>query len=246
MINDLESMLKHRDFYHQSIKYSFNWNLKNHKEKLNQLSSTQEEIKKLGSYLKKVYQGSIPNILFNRRDIPRVSQFKIRGLKNVFLRSISKKLIRTGKIIKLGSNTKLPNYTREVYKTYRKNQFNKTPGHVPILKNILIKDKDSIAIEVPIWITSNNINITGHIDLIQIQNDIIKVIDYKPEGNFMFSLPQVAIYGLLIKKNLKINRLKCISFNKYEGWEYKPEILLTDVRDYLKSHKTPRNWENLI
>ncbi|MFX1393088.1 MAG: hypothetical protein ACFFAH_05870, partial [Promethearchaeota archaeon] len=160
-------MLKHRDFYHQSIKYSFNWNLKNHKEKFHQINSTKEEIKKLGTYLKKVYQGSIPNNLFNRRDIPRISQFKIRGLNNVFLRSISKKLIRTGKIIKLGSNNKLPNYARRVYNAFDKNQFNKRPGHGPILKNILIKDKDSIAIEVPIWMTHKNMNITGHIDLIQ-------------------------------------------------------------------------------
>ena len=66
MINDLESMLKHRDFYHQSIKYSFNWNLKNHKEKLNQLTSTQEEIKKLGSYLKtqNVIPSAARNLLF--------------------------------------------------------------------------------------------------------------------------------------------------------------------------------------
>ncbi|MFX1445922.1 MAG: hypothetical protein ACFFHV_21100, partial [Promethearchaeota archaeon] len=132
-------MLKYRDFYHQNIKYGFNWNLKNHKEKLHQFNSTQEEIKKLGTYLKKVYQGSIPNDLFNRRDIPRISQFKIRGLNNVFLRSFSKKLIRSGKIIRFGSNNKLPNYAQRVYNAYNKNQFNKRPGHVPILKNILIK-----------------------------------------------------------------------------------------------------------
>jgi len=244
MVSNL--MLKYRDFYHQNIKYSFNWNLKNHKEKLNQLNFNQEEFKKLGSYLKKVYQGLIPNNLFNRKDLPRVSQFKIRGLKNAFLKSFSKKLIRTGKIIKFDSNTKLPNYAQKVYNAFYRNQINKTPGHVPILKNILIKDFDSIAIEIPIWMTKNSINITGHIDLIQIQNNMIKIIDYKPEGNFMVSLPQVAIYGLLIKQILQINCLKCISFNRYEAWEYNPEILLNDIRDYLISHKIPRTWENLM
>ena len=114
------------------------------------------------------------------------------------------------------------------------------------LKNILIKDFDSIAIEIPIWMTKNSINITGHIDLIQIQNNMIKIIDYKPEGNFLVSLPQVAIYGLLIKQILQINCLKCISFNGYEAWEYNPEILLNDIKDYLISHKITRNWENLM
>lgn len=244
MVSNL--MLKHRDFYHQNIKYSFNWNLKNHKEILNQLNSNQEEFRKLGTYLKKVYQGAIPNNLFNRKDLPRVSQFKIRGLNNAFLKSFSKKLIRSGKIIKCDSNTKLPNYAQKVYNAFYRNQLNKKPGHNPILKNILIKDKDSIAIEVPIWMTKNSINVTGHIDLIQIQNNMIKIIDYKPEGNFLVSLPQVAIYGLLIKQILQIKCLKCISFNKYEAWEYNPEILLNDIKDYLISHKIKRNWENLM
>ena len=241
-----KSMLKHRDFYHQNIKYSFNWNLKNHKEILNQLNSNQEEFRKLGTYLKKVYQGAIPNNLFNRKDLPRVSQFKIRGLNNAFLKSFSKKLIRSGKIIKCDSNTKLPNYAQKVYNAFYRNQLNKKPGHNPILKNILIKDKDSIAIEVPIWMTKNSINVTGHIDLIQIQNNMIKIIDYKPEGNFMVSLPQVAIYGLLIKQILQIKCLKCISFNKYEAWEYNPELLLNDIKDYLISHSIKRDWENLM
>ena len=75
-------MIKKRDFIHQNIKYSFNWNLKNHKEKLSQLNSKREEFKRLGTYLKKIYQGSIPNNIFNTKTITRVSQFKVKGLKN--------------------------------------------------------------------------------------------------------------------------------------------------------------------
>ena len=47
------------------------------------------------------------------------------------------------------------------------------PGHEPILKNILIKDKDAIAIEVPIWNEERNKEVTGHIDLVQIENDVV-------------------------------------------------------------------------
>ena len=239
-------MLKQRIFYHQSIKYSFNWNLKNHKQKLDLSNSNRDDLIRLGTYLKTIYQGAIPNILFNKKLVTRISQFKIKGLKNGFLRSFSKNLIRSGKITRLDKDTKLPTYAQKVYDTYQRNQFNKKPGHDPILKNILINDKDSIAIEVPIWEESNNKDLTGHIDLIQIQNNIIKVIDYKPEGNFMFSMPQVAAYGFLLKKNLNIKNLKCMTFNKAEAWEYDPNILLEDINNYLISQNVPRIWENFV
>jgi len=240
-------VIKKRDFIHQNIKYSFNWNLKNHKEKLGQLNSNREEFKRLGSYLKKIYQGSIPNNIFNAKTITRVSQFKVIGLKNGFLRSFSKKLINEGKIQKLDSNSKLPKFAKKVHEIYYNNQINKNPGHETILKNILIKDKDSIAIEVPIWSAIKiNKHITGHIDLIQIEDNVIKIIDYKPEGNFLFSLPQVATYGLLLKKLIHIEKLNCISFNKNSAWEYNPEILLTDVKNLLSSKRIPRIWEDFL
>ncbi|MEJ2278003.1 MAG: hypothetical protein P8Y70_09695 [Candidatus Lokiarchaeota archaeon] len=123
----------------------------------------------------------------------------------------------------------------------------KKPGHGPILKNILIKDKNSIAIETPIWIEVNNTYLTGHIDLIQLKKGIIYIIDYKPEGNFIYSLPQVATYGLVFKKIFNIKKLNCISFNKDHAWEYKPEILLNEIRDYLISQKIDtRIWENFF
>jgi hypothetical protein len=244
--NGLESMIKKRDFYHQNIKYSFGWNFKNHNEKLSQINPNWEEVKKLQSFLKKVYQGAIPNDLFNRKDVQRISQFKIRGLKNAFLRSFGKKLIRSGRILVSESSSKLTDLAKNVHITFNNNQLSKSPGHNPILKNILIKDKDSIAIEIPIWINQSKLSITGHIDLIQIQDNTIKVIDYKPEGNFLFSIPQVAMYGFLIKKNLNIKDLKCISFNKNENWEYDPEILITEIKNYLISQKIPRIWENFL
>ncbi|MFX1237679.1 MAG: hypothetical protein ACFFAS_14780 [Promethearchaeota archaeon] len=243
-------MIKKRDFYHQHIKYSFNWNLAHHKEKLQGLSEKRAEFKRLGTFFKQIYQTPIvPNNVFNLKANQRISNFKIRGVKNGFLSSFGKKLIRQGKIKKLDSSFKLSKYAQNVYDTYRKSHFNKTPGHEPILKNILIKDEDSVAIEIPIWINVNDQYITGHIDLIQINNkeDVVKVIDYKPEGKFMTSLPQVSTYGLLLQKMLNISVVKCISFNRIETWEYDPRLLLTDVKEYLISQgvKT-RIWEKYI
>ena len=100
-------MLKKRTFLHQNIPYSFNWNITHHKEKISHLGGRREEYIRLGTYFKRIYKGDIPNNLFNSKNLPRVSQFKIRGIKPAFLASFSKNLIRSGKIIRYGSNSKL-------------------------------------------------------------------------------------------------------------------------------------------
>ncbi|MFX1455744.1 MAG: hypothetical protein ACFFDB_10255 [Promethearchaeota archaeon] len=239
--------LKTKLFIHQNIPYSFNWNKQHHKFIYSQITSNREELNKLKLHFKKVYHGLIPNNLFNSRNLPRISQFKIKGIKSAFIKSFSKKLIRTGKIESHNSNSKLPRHTQKVMEIFKLNKISGIPGHEPILKNILIKDKSSIAIEVPVWNEAENKVITGHIDLIQVENDVVKVIDYKPEGNFLYSLPQVAMYGLLLKTKLNIENLKCISFNKDETWEYDPLILLTDIKNYLISHRiNERPWEKYL
>ena len=73
-------MLKKKLFIHQNIPYAFNWNIAHHKQKVTSNNPYREEFKNLGSFFKKIYQGTIPNELFNLRNLPRVSQFKIRGL----------------------------------------------------------------------------------------------------------------------------------------------------------------------
>ena len=239
--------IKQKLYIHQNILYPFNWNKLHHREKYNQITTNQEELNKLKEHFKRIYQGMIPNNLFNSRNLPRISQFKIKGIKSAFIRSFSKKLIRLDKIQYHDSNTSLPQYVQKVMENYKTNKFPKRPGHEPILKNILIKDKDSLAIEVPIWNETNDKVITGHIDLLQIENDIIKVIDYKPEGKFLLSLPQVAMYGYLLKSKLNIRKLKCISFNKNEAWEYDPKILFIDIKDFLISHRIDkRPWEKFL
>ena len=240
-------MLKKKLFIHQNIPYAFNWNIAHHKQKVTSNNPYREEFKNLGSFFKKIYQGTIPNELFNLRNLPRVSQFKIRGLRPAFINSFSKRLIREGKIEQYGSDSKLPKYANDVYVNFKLNEIGKKPGHEPILKNILIKDSNSVAIEIPIWKKYDNKVVTGHVDLIQIENNLVKVIDYKPEGNFMISLPQVATYGLLIKSMFNLHKIKCVSFSKKEAWEYNPEILLSDVKNYLISQRVnDRNWEDFL
>ena len=236
--------LKKRDFYHQNIKYSFHY----HKKRLNNLDQLNESYERLKHFFMEVYEGKIPNDMFNMKKNPRISRFKLKGINKAFLRSYSKKLIRAGEIKQLDSN-KLSNYAKNVYKTYKANEIGKKPGHDPVLKNILINDEKSIAIETPIWKRKNGACLTGHIDLIQVSPKYIKIVDYKPEGNFLYSLPQVASYGLIFKSVFEYDNIKCISFNKNEAWEYDPELLIrNDLKQYLKNHQDLKTekWEKWI
>ena len=244
--------LRERKFIHQNIPYSFYLNRDHQffklrgKPQILQIETIDNDFKKLKSHFTAVLNGRIPNYYFNSKDLPRISQFKIKGIKNSYLKIFSKKLIRNGIIEPYDKSSKLLKLTKNVFDNFDK-FLNKKPGHNPILKNILIKDENSLAIEVPIWKEFKDTCLTGHIDLIQLKNKTLKVIDYKPEGNFLVSLPQVAMYGLLIKKIFNINDIKCVSFNKEEGWEYNPMILLEDITAFLDSNNVKeREWEKFI
>ena len=244
--------LRERKFIHQNIPYSFYLNRDHQffksrgKPQILQIEPINNDFNKLKSHFAAVLQGKIPDHYFNSKDLPRISQFKIKGIRNSYLKVFSKKLIRNGIIEPYDRSSKLLKLTKNVFDNFDK-FLNKKPGHNPILKNILIKDENSLAIEVPIWKKFQDTCLTGHIDLIQLENKTLKVIDYKPEGNFLISLPQVAMYGLLIKKIFDINDLKCVSFNKEEAWEYDPIILVEDITTFLESNNIKeREWEKFI
>ena len=142
----------------------------------------------------------------------------------------------------------------------------KTVGHDPILDKILKLNQSALAIEVPIWssppneIMANRVPnteyqcsaldlFTGHIDLLLFDkksNNII-VADYKPENHLLKSLPQVAIYGLTIKKMFGIENVKCMSFSREKAWIYDPEIIRIEIQDYLRRYGNPKlDWQPIL
>ncbi len=216
--------------------------MENHK-KLKEISNNPDIIK-LWNFFERIGKGDIPNQLFNDYNLPRISQFKLSGINPKILGSFKTKLIRQGKIKRLDEISKYSKMVQSVFRNFKQNGLKEKPNHEAVLKNILIKDEESLAIEIPVWKRSQNGSLTGHIDLIQANENLIKVIDYKPEGRFLWSLPQVATYGNLIKNLLKIKKLRCISFSLREVWEYNPEILLSDIKDFLINHGYgDRKWE---
>ncbi len=204
---------------------------------------------------------------------PRCSDFFIRGSQQKpisphELQIYSKDLISDGKIEKNSQiGVKLMNYvkeleqnTKETSKFFSVNRFIK---HEPILSYIVKNDKNVIGKEIFIWKPINDnseprINrkwfITGHIDILLTQNNKIFIADYKPdEKNFLRSLPQVASYGIILSNmlDLDMKKIKCISFNRDESWEYNPSILKDNIGNIVKELKNDHpslkpKWEKYL
>ena len=225
---------------------------------------------KLLNHLKLVYDlGNFPDdILENYHEYPRISSFnkQFRYIEPVHKKKFINKMI-ANKIIKVLNVKNCEEYGK-IYNLieFSKNKYyslsqiyssHNSPGHEYVLPKILTKNQNSVGIEIPVWMRHENHFLTGHIDLIQVIDGIIYVADYKPEEtpfktsrlsySFMRSLPQVASYGLLLKRVNGINDLLCITFNKKGAWVYDPENSLKLYNSFIKKFKKykvhDRPWE---
>ena len=258
LINDLDALLqfKRRDFYHQSVKYSFKWNEIHHNNLLLNLKLNNVH---LYEYFKALLDDKIvPHSAFNDKNNPRASDFQIVGtnaepLKSNVINSFVNNLKKLGCLNIYNQEYYLCRIAQNIYKTISLEGFPK-PNHEQILITILTEDESSVAIEVPVWKYIQKTKfLVGHIDLIQLKYDVVKVVDYKPEVSFFSSLPQVCIYGLMLRDFLQIpyNKIVCVSFDKNGAWEYNPSILLTKIKPFLdnlninrKTRKLDTSWFN--
>jgi hypothetical protein len=112
--------------------------------------------------------------------------------------------------------------------------------HESLQRFMLINDSVTVAIEVPIWLTEEDIGaleyehgtqlaprngtaeraITGHIDFLQVRNGAIHILDYKPDARTNKPIAQLAIYALALTRRapgLKLFDIKCAWFNEEES-----------------------------
>jgi hypothetical protein len=120
--------------------------------------------------------------------------------------------------------------------------------HETLQRFMLINDSVTVAIEVPIWLTEDDISalerehgieltrrsdgagrsITGHIDFLQVRNGAVHILDYKPDARTNKPIAQLAIYALALTRRvpgLKLFDIKCAWFNEDEYCEFFPRML---------------------
>ncbi|MBY9006902.1 MAG: helix-turn-helix domain-containing protein [Candidatus Lokiarchaeota archaeon] len=228
--------------------------------------------------LHKVLRQDFPNFILNNiKEYPRVSEFdnkltKIdKKTKEEFIDHFREKYVVLINLPIKGKN-KLDKFDKLVLKAilelieysqneyYNQNQlWSVWPKHGFVTSRILYKSKYAVASETPIWIYSDTEQkyLTGHVDLIMIIDGVVYVCDFKPNysnntkpasKNFINSIPQVAIYGLIIKKNFNIENLYCITFNKESAWVYNPCTVINEVTKFLHRHNQniKQSWEVYI
>ena len=117
--------------------------------------------------------------------------------------------------------------------------------HQAIQNFFLINDSTTIATEIPVYLTNDDIKyfrkrnftlnlenyatpITGHIDLLQIRNGLIHILDYKPNADKREvqnqAIQQLTIYALALasRTKLPLSDFKCTFFDESNYFEFFP------------------------
>ncbi len=121
--------------------------------------------------------------------------------------------------------------------------------HETLQNFMLANDSTTLAVEIPIWLSEDEISglerkyriellphcegvtrsITGHIDFLQVRNDAVHILDYKPDARTNKPIAQLAIYALALTvrvPGLKLFDIKCAWFNEEEYNEFFPRTLI--------------------
>ena len=211
----------------QKLQHNQIYNFQLHRAKL-QLSSKElpkQKYSLLKLYLNNITKNSFPHHIFQpklqTKKLPRSSKIKFNHLKIVKL----KKQNLANKLASLGVLLAESNKQR----------------HEKIQNFMLINDSTTIAAEVPVYLTKDDINyfkskgfslnlknyttpITGHIDILQIRNNLIHILDYKPDAKNQNPINQLSMYALALASRTKLDlkSFKCAWFDENSYYEFFP------------------------
>jgi hypothetical protein len=157
--------------------------------------------------------------------------------KNILEQRISQLKIKTLPTIKLSKNNtanKITNLALSLAKTNKQR-------HESIQNFMLINDSTTIAVELPVYLTNDDIvyfrkrgfilefnnyktPITGHIDILQIRNGLIHILDYKPDADKTEAVQQLTLYALALasRTKLALKDFKAAWFDENNYYEFFP------------------------
>lgn len=129
-----------------------------------------------------------------------------------------------------------------------KNDRRYNTAHSQVQVFMLENDSKTIAAEVPLWLQPEEVDfyqslfktndpLTGHIDLLRIDDNKIWVLDYKPNARLeKFAATQVYFYALMLSKRTKIpiEKFRCGYFDMHDCFLFKPdECSLPKIKNIL-------------
>jgi ATP-dependent exoDNAse (exonuclease V) beta subunit len=106
---------------------------------------------------------------------------------------------------------------------------------------MLSTDSVTVAVEVPIFLYPEDIEdtkatpgfhiplpsdqtLTGHIDFLQIRNNAIHILDYKPKARLERPIPQLMTYALALSRRtgIRLFDFVCAWFDEHDYYEFYP------------------------
>jgi len=134
------------------------------------------------------------------------------------------------------NNIIISNYSQTKFNTLINNCLklcaNNKQRHNIVENFLLATDRDTIAIEVPIWFYDKQLGkISGHIDILQIKDSKIHILDYKPEANKENKqkvTTQLYLYALALsfRTNLPLKHFTCSWFDQNNIFTFNPNNLI--------------------
>ena len=196
-------------FKHKGGKYTYKF----HKEKIKQLCNG---FVSLGGYLDFVSK-NCPNHFFNTG--PRSSLLKFKLVDEIN-----------------GIDGHEISYYAKYGLEINKDRF--ADAHSKVQNFMVEHDKNTIAMEVPIWLMPNEIAgynslfkskevLTGHIDLLRIENDTIWIWDYKPHAHKeIYASTQIFFYAYMLSKRtgIPLEKFRCGYFDKNFTFVFEPRV----------------------
>jgi len=212
----------------QKLQHNQIYNFQLHKAKLQLVSKElpKQKYKLLKSYLNKITTKTFPHHIFQPKQeelekLTRSSKIKFDTLKFMKI----KKHNLANKLASLGLMLAKTNKER----------------HEAIQNFFIINDSTTIATEIPIYLTNDDIKyfknkgfslnlknyttpITEHIDILQIRNNLIHILDYKPDAKNQNPINQLTIYALALASRTKLDlkSFKCAWFDENSYFEFFP------------------------
>jgi len=220
-----QEMIFSQNLNHKQI---YKYQLHKAKLELTAKELPQQKFQLLKSYLEKIPTGSFPHHIFQPKreelelpELARSSQIKFQTLD--FVKREKQNL--ANKLAELGMLLAKTNRER----------------HEAVQNFMLINDSVTIACEVPVYLTNDDIQyyqarnfqlnfqnyqtpITGHIDVLQIRNGLIHILDYKPGADKVNAVNQLTTYALALasRTKLAVKDFKCAWFDEKNYFEFFP------------------------
>jgi hypothetical protein len=196
---DYEDVLFTKRFEHENLDYLFMY----HKYKLSALENEKEVFLGLVKYISSFEKGC-PDVFFE------VGKRCSKPMFNVKI-ELKKQVNLACKMAGFAVNAAEKNLDR----------------HKIVERFMLINDTATIACEVPVWYWDKKIDsgVTGHIDMIQVRNNLVYIVDYKPNaGKDKKAASQLYHYALALSFRTKtpLRKIRCAWFDEESYYEYAP------------------------